>query len=92
MTDIPYVWTDEGWCYLAAIVDLYSRSVVGLALDASVSTTLPLAALDMALRRRGHVPGLLHDSNRGCQYTIAEYRAELARHGIEVSMSRRGNC
>ena len=92
VTDISYVWTDEGWCYLAVILDLFSRSVVGWALDASLSTTLPLAALDMALRRRGPVPGLLHHSDRGCQYTSAEYRAELARQGIEVSMSRKGNC
>jgi putative transposase len=92
VTDITYVWTDEGWCYLAAILDLFSRSVVGWALDANLSTTLPVAALDMALRRRGPVPGLLHHSDRGCQYTSAEYRAELARQGIEVSMSRKGNC
>ena len=92
VTDISYVWTDEGWCYLAVILDLFSRSVVGWALDATLSTALPLAALDMALRRRGPVPGLLHHSDRGCQYTSAEYRAELARQGIEVSMSRKGNC
>jgi transposase InsO family protein len=92
VTDISYVWTDEGWCYLAVILDLFSRAVVGWALDASLSTTLPLAALDMALRRRGPVAGLLHHSDRGCQYTSAEYRTELARRGIEVSMSRRGNC
>jgi putative transposase len=92
VTDITYVWTDEGWCYLAAILDLYSRGVVGWALDATLSTTLPLAALDMALRRRGPVPGLLHHSDRGCQYTSADYRAELAHQRIEVSMSRRANC
>jgi transposase InsO family protein len=92
VTDISYVWTDEGWCYLAIILDLFSRSVVGWSLDTNLTTTLPLAALDMALRRRGPVPGLLHHSDRGCQYTSAEYRAELARQGIEVSMSRKGNC
>jgi transposase InsO family protein len=92
VTDISYVWTDEGWCYLAIILDLFSRTVVGWALDANLSTTLPLSALDMALRRRGDVSGLLHHSDQGCQYTSAEYRSELARRGIEVSMSRKGNC
>jgi len=92
VTDISYVWTDEGWCYLAVILDLFSRSVVGWALDADLTTTLPLAALDMALRRRGPVAGLLHHSDRGCQYTSADYRAALAAQGIEVSMSRKGNC
>ena len=92
VTDISYIWTDEGWCYLAVILDLFSRSVVGWALDADLTTTLPLAALDMALRRRGPVAGLLHHSDRGCQYTSADYRAALAAQGIEVSMSRKGNC
>jgi putative transposase len=92
VTDISYVWTDEGWCYLAVILDLFSRSVVGWALDTSLSTALPLVALDMALKRRGAVAGLLHHSDRGCQYTSADYRAALAQHRIEVSMSRKGNC
>lgn len=92
VTDITYVWTDEGWCYVAAILDLYSRAVVGWALDTSLSTRLPLAALDMALRRRRPNEGLLHHSDRGCQYTSSDYRRELAAKGIEVSMSRKGNC
>ena len=93
VTDISYVWTDEGWCYLAVIIDLFSRAVVGWALDATLSTALPLAALDMALRRRRpDTLGLLHHSDRGCQYTSQEYRAELAAHGLDVSMSRKGNC
>ena len=92
VTDITYVWTDEGWCYVAAILDLYSRAVVGWALDTSLSTRLPLAALDMALRRRRPSEGLLHHSDRGCQYTSSDYRRELAAKGIEVSMSRKGNC
>jgi putative transposase len=92
VTDITYVWTDEGWCYLAAILDLFSRRVVGWALDASLSTSLPLAALDMALQRRSPTPGLLHHSDRGCQYTSADYRAALADVGAVVSMSRKGNC
>ena len=92
VTDITYIWTDEGWAYLAAILDLYSRRVVGWALSASLSTELPLAALRNALMVRKPDSGLLHHSDRGCQYTSAEYRAELARAGIVASMSRRGNC
>ncbi len=92
VTDITYIWTDEGWAYLAAILDLYSRSIVGWALSASLSTDLPLAALNMALRRRTPGRELLHHSDRGCQYTSAAYRDELAARGITVSMSRRGNC
>lgn len=92
VTDISYVWTDEGWCYLAVILDLFSRAVVGWALDSTLTTQLPLRALDMAVRRR--IPGssLLHHSDRGCQYTSQEYRRALDDLGIEVSMSRRGNC
>lgn len=92
VTDITYVWTGEGWCYLAVILDLFSRAVVGWALDASLTTTLPLAALDMAIRRRRPGPGLLHHSDRGCQYTSHDYRDALAELGITVSMSRKGNC
>jgi transposase InsO family protein len=92
VTDITYVSTDEGWCYLAAILDLYSRAVVGWALDASLCTNLPLAALDSALRRRRPGLGLLHHSDRGCQYTSFEYREALKNNGIIVSMSRKGNC
>jgi putative transposase len=93
VTDISYVWTDERWCYLAVILDLFSRAVVGWSLDADLSTALPLRALEMALgRRAGPIQGLLHHSDRGCQYTSADYRTELAKHGIAVSMSRKGNC
>lgn len=92
VTDITYIWTDEGWCYLAAILDLYSRSVVGWALDTTLSTRLALTALDMAVRRRRPEAGLLHHSDRGCQYTSADYRAQLRALGVEVSMSRKGNC
>lgn len=92
VTDITYVWTDEGWCYLAVIVDLFSRAVVGWALSTSLSTDLPMAALRMAVQRRRPEAGLLHHSDRGCQYTSFEYRSALARHGVTVSMSRTGNC
>ena len=92
VTDITYIWTQEGWCYLAAILDLFSRSVVGWALDATLSTSLPLAALDQAVLRRKPGPGLMHHSDRGCQYTSAEYRSTLAQLDVTVSMSRKGNC
>ena len=92
VTDITYVWTDEGWSYLAVILDLFTRGVVGWALDTTLSTTLPLAALDMAVRRHPPAFGLLHHSDRGCQYTSAEYRTALAKLGVTVSMSRKGNC
>jgi putative transposase len=92
VTDISYVWTDEGWCYLAVILDLFSRAVVGWALDTTLSTRLPLAALQMAVQRRHPQPGLLHHSDRGCQYTSAEYRSALDELGVTVSMSRKGNC
>ena len=93
VTDISYVWTDEGWCYLAVILDLFSRAVVGWSLDATLSTRLPLAALEMALkRRRLDDAGVLHHSDRGCQYTSQEYREALAQGSFQVSMSRKGNC
>jgi putative transposase len=92
VTDISYVWTDEGWSYLAVVLDLFSRAVVGWSLDTTLSTQLPLSALDAALRTRRPAAGLLHHSDRGCQYTSDDYRRELKKHGIEVSMSRRGNC
>lgn len=92
VTDITYIWTSEGWCYLAAILDLFSRRIVGWALDATLNTSLPLRALDQALRCRAPAPGLQHHSDRGCQYTSQDYRAKLEALGIEVSMSRKGNC
>lgn len=92
VTDITYVWTDEGWAYVAIILDLFSRAVVGWALDATLSTQLPLAALRNAVGRRRPGAGLLHHSDRGCQYTSAAYRDALASLGITVSMSRTGNC
>jgi transposase InsO family protein len=91
VTDITYIWTDEGWCYLAAILDLFSRSVVGWALDTTLSTDLAMRALQSAVKRR-HPERLMHHSDRGCQYTSEAYRSALRDAGIEVSMSRKGNC
>lgn len=92
VTDITYISTAAGWCYLAVILDLFSRAVVGWALDTTLSTQLPLDALQMAIRRRRPRPGLMHHSDRGCQYTSADYRHELEELGVTVSMSRKGNC
>ena len=92
VTDITYVWTDQGWAYLAVILDLFSRAVVGWSLDATLATALPIAALESALRRRRPVGRVMHHSDRGCQYTSTAYRELLAANGITVSMSRKGNC
>jgi putative transposase len=92
VTDITYVWTEEGWAYVAAILDLFSRAVVGWAIDSSLSTQLPLTALSRAVQRRRPAAGLLHHSDRGCQYTSNSYRQALADLGVTVSMSRTGNC
>src|SRR3954447_12503101 len=87
VTDITYVWTDEGWAYLAVILDLFSRAVVGWALDSTLETSLVDRALDAALTHRRPARGLLHHSDRGCQYTSQHYRARLAELDISVSMS-----
>jgi transposase InsO family protein len=92
VTDITAISTDEGPVYLAAIEDLFSRKVVGWAMDEHMETSLVLRALDAAITSRRPGAGLLHHSDRGCQYTSQAYRQRLADHGIEVSMSRRGNC
>jgi len=92
VTDITYLWTEEGWLYLAVILDLFSRAVVGWALSARITRDLPLQALTMALGRRHPPQGLLHHSDRGSQYASADYRRALQVHGIVCSMSRRGNC
>ncbi len=78
--------------YLAAILDLFSRFVVGWAVSAVNDRHLTLRALDMALKRRCPDVGLLHHSDQGCTYTSEDYRARLEQHGITCSMSRRGNC
>jgi len=92
VTDITFVATGEGWLYVAAILDLFSRRVVGWALSERLTTPLALAALEMALARRAPRGGLLHHSDRGGQYVSAEYQRLLARHGVVASMSRRANC
>ena len=92
VTDITYIRTHEGWCYLAAIIDLYSRRVVGWAVDRSMTVALPLAALSRATGRRRPPKGLIHHSDRGRQYTSAAYQKRLREAGMTPSMSRTGNC
>ncbi len=92
VTDITYVETGEGWLYLAGVLDLYSRRLVGWAMSSSLATALPLAALQMALTHRRPPAGLIHHSDRGVQYASAEYRRVLHQHGLVASMSRCGNC
>jgi putative transposase len=90
--DISAVWTYEGWLYLAVVLDLFSRRVIGWAMAAIQDETLIETALRMALLARRPAAELLFHSDRGSQYTSDAYRAALAEGGITVSMSRTGNC
>ena len=92
VTDITYIQTEEGWLFLAAIVDLYSRRIVGWAMEPTMHRSLVLTALDMAVTDRRPSPGLIHHSDRGSQYASADYRQALAAHGMVASMSRPGCC
>jgi len=92
VTDITYVWTAEGWLYVAAILDLFSRRVVGLAMSENIDRGLVLAALRNAIGRRAPDPGLMHHSDRGSQYASGDYRRALDDIGVICSMSRKGNC
>jgi transposase InsO family protein len=90
--DITYIQTKEGWLYLAGILDLYSRKIVGWAMSPDIDTALILDALAMALRHRDRPANLLCHSDRGVQYASGAYRAALAQAGCIASMSRKGNC
>jgi putative transposase len=92
VADITAIWTMQGWLYLAVVLDIYSRMVVGWAMDAHRDAVLVEKALQMALLRRHPEPGLLHHSDRGSQYTCHDYQQVLAHSGIVVSMSRKGDC
>ena len=92
LTDITYVPTDEGWLYVAGVLDRWSRRVVGLAMADHLRTELVSAALRQAHLQRQPAKGCLHHSDRGCQYASAEYRHLQAALGLEASMSRAGNC
>jgi len=92
VTDITYVATGEGWLYVAAIIDLFSRRVVGWAMQERMDRSLVLAALAMAVGHRRPARGLIHHSDRGSQYASEDYRTALADHGMLASMSRRACC
>jgi len=90
--DLTFLPTRAGWLYLAVVLDVGSRRVIGWAMDRTITRALPLAALRMALAQRGHPAHVLHHSDRGRQYSSAEYQAVLARADCQVSMSRKGDC
>jgi transposase InsO family protein len=92
VADITYIWTLEGWLYLAVVLDLYSRKVVGWSLSERLTSDLVTDALEMAIGRRLPQAGLLAHSDRGSQYAGAAYQELLRLHGITCSMSRKGNC
>ncbi len=92
LADISYIPTDEGWLYLAVVLDLFSRKVVGWAMRDHLRQELTIAALTMAIQRQRPARGLIHHSDRGSQYAAGDYRASLKASGIVPSMSRKGNC
>ncbi len=90
--DLTYLWTDEGWLYLVALMDLCSRRIVGWAVSESMADELTLQVLDNALEHRRPGAGLMHHTDRGSQYTSDDYQDRLKERGFQVSMSRKGNC
>jgi transposase InsO family protein len=92
VADITYLRTPEGWVYLAAVLDLYSRAIVGWSTSAVIDRHLALAALEMAMKRRCPEQGLLHHTDQGSQYASEDYQRMLEARGITCSMSRRGDC
>ena len=91
IADFTYIWTAEGWLYVAAVIDLFSRRVVGWSMSATMTAQLVTDALVMALWRRGRVEMLLHHSDQGSQYASAQFQALLKAHGITCSMSKLGD-
>jgi transposase InsO family protein len=91
-TDITYVWTGEGWLYLAVVLDLFSRRIVGWSMRKTLARELVLSALGMALYGRQPGAGLIHHSDRGSQYASDDYQRELRKRRIVCSMSRKGDC
>ena len=90
--DITYIWTGSHWSYLAVVLDLYARKVVGWAVSTTADASLVIKALDDAWNRRGQPERILFHSDQGCQYTSLKFRQRLWRYRMEQSMSRRGNC
>ena len=92
VSDITYIWTSEGWLYLAVVLDLFSRRVVGWSMSRTMERSLVISALEMAVSRRHPRMGLLCHSDRGSQYASHDYQQALSQAGIVCSMSRKGNC
>jgi putative transposase len=92
VADFTYLWTTEGWLYVAIVLDLYSRKVVGWSMSAQMTAQLVIDALVMAIWRRGRPVELLHHSDQGSQYTSEDFQRLLAAQGITCSMSRKGDC
>ncbi len=92
LSDITYIWTAEGWLYLATVMDLFSRKIVGWAMEDTLASCLVEKAFGMAVQTRQPAAGLLHHSDRGSQYAGDPYQVQLARYYMQVSMSRTGNC
>jgi transposase InsO family protein len=92
VSDVTAVWTLQGWLYVAVVLDLYSRRVIGWSSGSTFDTALTLSALDQALRRRSRPAGLMHHSDRGAHYSSSGYQDRLKAKGIIASMSRAGNC
>ena len=90
--DISYIWTSEGWLYLAVILDLYSRRVIGWAVSSRMKRDLAIRALDMAVALRQPPEGCIHHTDRGSQYCSHDYQKRLLKNGFKVSMSGKGNC
>ena len=90
--DLTYVWTDEGWLYLAVVLDLFNREVVGWSIKERMSADIVTDALTMAWFRRHPEPGLIHHSDRGSQYASHAFQVKLGEYGMRCSMSRKGNC
>jgi putative transposase len=90
--DMTYIWTDEGWLYLAVVIDLFNREVVGWSIKPRMTSDIVIDALTMAKFRRKPAPGLIHHSDRGSQYASHAFQARLKAYGMTCSMSRKGNC
>ena len=90
--DITYVWTDEGWLYLAIVLDRFNREVVGWSIKPKMTADIVTDALTMAWFRRRPAPGLIHHSDRGSQYASSVFQTKLTEYGMICSMSRKGNC
>lgn len=92
VSDISYIWTDEGWDYLATVKDLFNKEIVGWAVSSMMTRDLVIQALTSAILKRRPPAGLIHHSDRGVHYCSKDYQALLTEHKMRCSMSRKGNC